>query len=626
VRKIGDLERTELSLLERRLERERSIRLEAEAITERVTRELYDKQRELELMQATAAAANEAATVEGAMQTALDRICAHTGWPVGHAYVLAHDSPGELVSAGVWHVENPERFHAFLEATEALRFPPGMGLPGRVLSDKKPVWITDVTREANFPRRKQAEGCGIRAGFGFPVLAGADVVGVLEFFSPEPAEPDERLLEVMAHVGAQLGRVVERKQAGDELQRAYQGLELQVRFRTAELETANRVLQAEVEERRRTEAMLRDNEERYRTLVEHTYDLITETTMDGRFLYLSPKHKDILGYEPEELVGRSIFENIHPGDRSPVMAEFGRAIRTLSSGRVVYRFRHKNGSWKWFEGTGKPFRTAAGDVRGVIASRDLTESKRAEEKQTQILRELESANRELKDFAYVVSHDLKAPLRAIGSLSSWIAADYRDKLDEDGREQLDLLTNRVKRMHNLIDGILQYSRVGRVKEERVRVNLNDVVAQVIDMIAPPDNIRITLEPGLPPVYCEKTRIEQVFQNLLSNAIKFMDKPEGEIRIACVPEGDSWKFSVADNGPGIEEKYFEKIFQIFQTLRPRDEAESTGVGLALVKKIVEIYGGRVWVESDVGSGTTFFFTLPRRGKEEQEPGAGIQESE
>jgi signal transduction histidine kinase len=210
----------------------------------------------------------------------------------------------------------------------------------------------------------------------------------------------------------------------------------------------------------------------------------------------------------------------------------------------------------------------------------------------------------------VVSHDLKAPLRAIGALADWLSTDYVDKFDDEGREHMRLLVSRVHRMGNLIDGILQYSRVGRVRETPVPVDVGEVVEDVIELLAPSPNISVTVENHLPTVVIEPTRIQQIFQNLISNAIKYMDKPRGEIRITCIAEDEQWKFSVIDNGPGIESRHFERIFQLFQTLAPRDRIESTGVGLALVKKIVEMYGGSVWVESTMGKGSTFFFTLPQ----------------
>jgi signal transduction histidine kinase len=246
------------------------------------------------------------------------------------------------------------------------------------------------------------------------------------------------------------------------------------------------------------------------------------------------------------------------------------------------------------------------------------ERKQAEQHQAHLLSQLETANKdleitnkELNDFAYIVSHDLKAPLRGIDTLARWIINDYADKFDQEGKEHLDLLLGRVNRMHSLIDGILQYSRVGRVKEKVIAVDLNELVPDIIDLIAPPENVTITIEKELPVIQCERTRITQVFQNLLSNAIKYMDKSHGCIRIDCDEEDEFWKFSVTDNGPGIEEKFFERIFQLFQTLSPRDEVESTGIGLTVVQKIVKMYGGRIWVESKLGEGSTFLFTLPKQ---------------
>jgi signal transduction histidine kinase len=262
------------------------------------------------------------------------------------------------------------------------------------------------------------------------------------------------------------------------------------------------------------------------------------------------------------------------------------------------------------KGPNRSYIEFAEDLEDALAAR-----KRAEEKQAQLLKQVESANQELADFAHVVSHDLKAPLRAIDTLARWLVADYRDRLDDEGRVQMNLLISRVDRMRALIDGILQYSRAGRQREERTEVDLAQLLPEVVDLLAPPAHIHVEVEPGLPVVVAEKTRIEQVFQNLLSNAIKYMDKPEGHISVGCRPStgpdrSDYWFFSVADNGPGIEEKDFARVFQLFQTLKPRDETDSTGVGLAVVKKVVEMHGGRVWVESTVGKGSTFYFTLPK----------------
>jgi light-regulated signal transduction histidine kinase (bacteriophytochrome) len=227
-----------------------------------------------------------------------------------------------------------------------------------------------------------------------------------------------------------------------------------------------------------------------------------------------------------------------------------------------------------------------------------------------LLKQLESINKEFQDFVYIISHDLKAPLRAIMALTDWIATDYADKFDDDGKEQLKMLTVRVTRMQNLLDGVLQYSRIGRVKEDPAPIDLNQLVREVIKSLNTPANIHVTVEGKLPAITSEPARIEQLFQHLISNAVRFMDKSEGSIKVACVEENDFWKFSVEDNGPGIPEQHFEKIFRLFQTLQAKDQFESTGVGLTLAKKIVELNDGKIWLTSTVGHGSTFFFTLPK----------------
>jgi signal transduction histidine kinase len=165
-------------------------------------------------------------------------------------------------------------------------------------------------------------------------------------------------------------------------------------------------------------------------------------------------------------------------------------------------------------------------------------------------------------------------------------------------------------MHNLIDGVLAYSRAGRVEEEAARVDLGKFIPEAIDMLAPPENISITIENEMPVIDCQETHLMQLFQNLVDNAMKYMDKPQGRIKIGCVEQDGFWKFSVSDNGPGIEEKHLDGIFKMFATLATSEEIEGTGVGLTVAKKIVELHGGKIWVESKVGKGSTFFFTMPK----------------
>ena len=204
----------------KRLERERKARLEAEAVAESGLRATYERQQEILLLKAIAEAANMIASVDDAMRFALERICSYTHWPLGHLYLAKPNAAGgaaELVPTRVWHLEDPDRYASFREISEALTFESGVGLPGRILADGKPVWITDVTQDSNFPRAAQAGASGLKAAVGFPVLIGTEVAAVLEFFAEEGPPPNERLLDVMAQIGIQLGRVIEREQAEERL-------------------------------------------------------------------------------------------------------------------------------------------------------------------------------------------------------------------------------------------------------------------------------------------------------------------------------------------------------------------------------------------------------------------------
>lgn len=368
-------------------------------------------------------------------------------------------------------------------------------------------------------------------------------------------------------------------------------------------------------ERRLAESALAEQSARLSAVVETAVDAIITIDERGIIDSFNPAAERLFGHARGEALGKNVsmlmpapYREAHDGYLQHYAATGER--RVIGIGREVMAQRR--------DGSTFPIELAVSEMQvggqrmftGLI--HDISQRKEAEERQARLISELESANGELKNFAYVVSHDLKAPLRAIGSLADWIATDQAEKIDADGKEHLRLLIQRVRRMDGLIDGILQYSRVGRVRETVVEVDLNQIVQEALALLAPPSHIRVEVAPDLPVVHSERTRMLQLFQNLLSNAIKYLDKPAGLIKIDCVAHEHDWEFSVSDNGMGIEPRHFKRIFQLFQTLVPKDRVESTGVGLALVKKIVELYGGRVWVESRPGAGSVFYFTLPKTG--------------
>ncbi|MGV3742393.1 MAG: sensor histidine kinase [Burkholderiaceae bacterium] len=371
----------------------------------------------------------------------------------------------------------------------------------------------------------------------------------------------------------------------------------------------------DISRRKRDEAALQESEARMRAIFDTAVDAIVTIDERGIMERVNPAAEKLFGYTEAELAGKNVsmlmpspYREMHDGYLERYLRTGEKKI--IGIGREVVGQRR--------DGSVFPMELSVAEMRlgdrrmftGVV--RDITERKQADARHEQLMQEIAGANEELTNFAYVVSHDLKAPLRAIGSLADWLSTDYADKFDDEGKEHMRLLISRVHRMGALIDGILQYSRVGRVKEAFVEIDLNKLVADVIDLLAPPAHIHVAVKGPLPVIKSEPTRIQQVFQNLISNAVKYMDKAEGRIEIGAERQGAYWIFSVSDNGPGIEQRHFERIFQLFQTLAPRDKIESTGVGLALVKKIVEMYGGQVLVESTMGKGTRFSFTLPATG--------------
>ncbi len=232
---------------------------------------------------------------------------------------------------------------------------------------------------------------------------------------------------------------------------------------------------------------------------------------------------------------------------------------------------------------------------------------RANQELLKIMSLLKKRNQELDHFAYVTSHDLKAPLRAIANLATWLSEDLAGQIPEENQEQLEIMRSRVKRMDGLIQGLLEYSRVGRKNTPKTMVEVENLIQEAIDLLSPPPEFEIIIEPNMPTFQTSAILLQQVFANLIGNAVKYHPSNNGKIVISVKEQDDFYEFAVADNGLGIDPQYHERIFTIFQTLQARDTIESTGIGLSIVKKIVEGQGGKIWVESQLGDGATFYFT-------------------
>jgi light-regulated signal transduction histidine kinase (bacteriophytochrome) len=278
-----------------------------------------------------------------------------------------------------------------------------------------------------------------------------------------------------------------------------------------------------------------------------------------------------------------------------------------------------------------PVTNADGEIlAGMAMTQDITDRKKAEEalrsraeelaQMTTALAQttavLEKNYSELDQFAYIVSHDLKAPLRAIANLSQWIEDDLEQQLTKDTRHQMDLMRNRVHRMEALIDGLLQYSRSSRLQANLEQVDVEELLKDAIDSLAPPPNFTVTIMPGMPKIITERLPLEQVFANLISNAIKHNKQPQGQVVISAKEQANFYEFAVADNGIGIALEFQEKVFGLFQTISSSENLENTGIGLAIVKKIIEDRGGKISIESQLGQGATFRFTWLKQIRESE----------
>ena len=237
---------------------------------------------------------------------------------------------------------------------------------------------------------------------------------------------------------------------------------------------------------------------------------------------------------------------------------------------------------------------------------DITGLKNLERQKETLLKELEKSNDELQEYAHIVSHDLKSPLRSIYALINWLKEDNLDKLDANSIENISLIESTLEKMEALISGILNYSSLSVEKKEQGKVDLNVVLDNIEQILLITEHISLFRQNKLPVVRGDKTKLQQLFQNLISNSVKFIDKKEGAISINVEDKGSFYQFSVKDNGMGIEKRYHDKIFKIFHSLN--ENKDSTGIGLSIVKKIVDLYKGEIWLESTLGVGTTFYFTL------------------
>jgi PAS domain S-box-containing protein len=356
-------------------------------------------------------------------------------------------------------------------------------------------------------------------------------------------------------------------------------------------------------------------EARYRTLVE----LLPAVTFMATFeeglseVYVSPQIESILGYTQMEWVENPVlwYQRLHPGDRDRWNLEFARTVAAGDPLQSAYRFLAKNGQIVWIHAQVRIVRDDQGRpsfIHGIGV--DITQVKEAEQRVLDYSQKLEQTNKELEQFAYVASHDLQEPLRSILSYSLIIAEEYRGRLDPQTDQYFERIIESGKRMKGLIQALLEFSRIGRTDLPQELTDLTSPAHEAIGNLSAAiqeNGAHVTVEP-LPALMTIRSYIVVLFQNLIGNAIQYRSKQPPEIHISAVRSNDVWTFSVRDNGLGIDPHHQKRIFEIFQRLHTQRDYPGMGIGLSMCKKILDLHGGEIWVESQPKKGSSIKFTL------------------
>ncbi|HEY5934063.1 MAG TPA: GAF domain-containing protein [Kofleriaceae bacterium] len=754
-----------------------TVRRELEAL-----RAVHDAtERRLRATHAVARVLAEETTIDGAMPRILGALGTSLGCALAGFWVPV---AGELTAHATWAAAGPDApWHA---ESRHYRFLIGTGIPGRVWRDRGPVWIADVSTETNLPRQKLMLGAEIRSGIGFPVVAGTEVVGVIELYRRDADAPADELVEVLRSIGAHLGqflqntRLLEQRskmaRASEQLSRSLdleavvgtlaqatvpwlgdfcaihlampdfppvvhhanpakrpRTLNLQTKYRATppidvalkegtiqfvpevteaaltsiaenrdhldamralafgswvvvpiiargvavgalavvtegarrispedlglieelasrgalavanaslytEATATTRALEQERETMRQLDGIGRrlSGELDQAALVQAVTDCATELTgaqLGAFFHTMLDEQGDSQNLVSVSGLSRDAFQKLglpRPADKSLVriddIAQDPRRprppgdamlVRSYLTVPVVSRNGRSLGSLLFGHTEPAKFGEHAQRLAIAVAGHAAAalDNARLFGDAQRLIKELEKTNAELDLFAYAASHDLRAPLRGITNLATWIEEDLGTSVPKKVHEHIVMLKGRATRMDKLINGLLELARIGRARQRAERVDVTELLHETIDLIAPPESSRILIIGAMPTLVAERFGLQQVFLNLIGNAIQHSQRHDVVVRISAIERADEHEFTIADNGVGVAPEHHERIWQLFQTLQSRDVVETTGIGLALVRKQAEANGGEAWIDPQPANtpGATFRFTWPKKSR-------------
>ncbi len=382
-----------------------------------------------------------------------------------------------------------------------------------------------------------------------------------------------------------------------------------------------RALKYAIERKKMAEKLL-DSEEKYRLITESSSDIISTVDLEGNYIYVSPSHQQ-LGYTSEDLLGKPGFDIVHSDDAEALLDMLAESLQDpgkATSKTLEFRIKDKTGNWHNMESTANFIFNETHEPESIVlVSRDVSQRKTLEAELKRTMKDLEAKNQELEDYTYTVSHDLKTPLVTIQGFAELLNAKYADQLDDKAKHYLDRITQGTDNLGALVSNLLELSRAGRKTRPFEWHDFNEILVVSLAGLEGKlmeKSVKVTHPDDFPRVHCDDMRMEQVLSNLIGNSVKYMGgQAEPEVEIGWKENGVNYVFWVKDNGIGIREEDRDRVFKVFERAETGFDEEGSGIGLSIVKKVIQLHGGDVWVESEFGKGSTFYFELLKNGVKE-----------